>query len=131
MNVPENAPDGLGVADIGMGTADLVVDYYQNSQSYLTGPLQGTCHFGYSDPEEIHTRHGDFELITALHAMETLLGNKLALPPDSTVVDAGCGYGRVATTMAEEFGLRVIGADLTPVRLVEARRFTREHGLAG
>lgn len=127
MNVPEN----LNGITTDRGTADQVVDYYQNSQSYLHGPLQGTCHFGYSDPEEIRTRHGDFELLTALHAMETLLGNKLGLEPDSTVVDAGCGYGRVATTMAEEFGLRVIGADLTPVRLVEARRFTREHGLAG
>lgn len=124
-----NAPEGLEGTILGRGTADQVVEYYQDSQSYLHGPLQGACHFGYSEPDERFKRLQDFELSTALRSMEMLLGNKIDLPPGSTVVDGGCGYGRVATTISEQFGHRVIGVDLIPERLREARRFTNDHGV--
>jgi ubiquinone/menaquinone biosynthesis C-methylase UbiE len=114
---------------ISRGTTEQVIDYYQNAQSYLLGPLQGACHFGYSDPDDIRKKQGSFELTNSLRAMERLLGDRLDLPPYSTVVDAGCGYGRVATTLADEFGLRIIGADLIPKRLSEARQFTNVRGV--
>ncbi len=101
-----------------------IKNYYHEAQSYLTGPLQGACHFGYTEVGQ------PFEMNTALRAMETRLGEELNLSPDSIVVDAGCGYGRVATAMAGQFGLNVIGVDLMAERLAEAQRFTEEHGVA-
>lgn len=105
-------------------TRDKVVHYYQTSPSYLDGPLQGSCHFGYTEKGE------RFDLDTALHSMELLLGQTLNLPPGSQVLDAGCGYGRVARTLHEEFGYDVIGIDLVQERLIETKRFTQEHGIA-
>ncbi|HVA97212.1 MAG TPA: methyltransferase domain-containing protein [Candidatus Acidoferrales bacterium] len=98
--------------------------YYNEAQSYLTGQLQGTCHFGYTEVGQ------PFALGTALHGMEVQLGQALGLEPGATVVDAGCGFGRVAKTMASEFGLNVIGVDLVPQRVEEARRFAQEHGVS-
>ncbi len=106
-------------------TTERIAKYYiDETDSYLNGQLQGACHFGY-------TAEGDsFEPSTALRNMELLLGNILNLPPGSKVVDAGSGYGRVATRIAEEFGHTVIGVDLVPQRVEEARRFVQEHGVA-
>ncbi len=98
------------------------VRYYRDSQSYLEGPLQGTCHFGYSQPGE------RYELSAALRSMEILLGETLALPPGAKVIDAGCGYGRVAATLSKQFGYNVIGIDLIQERLKEARQHTTTHG---
>lgn len=106
-------------------TLERITSYYiDETESYLRGPLQGACHFGY-------TREGErFEFKTALHNMEVQLGEALSLPRGSTVVDAGCGYGRVAKTMASEYGLNVIGVDLIPQRVEEARRYIQEQGVA-
>lgn len=104
---------------------DQTIQYYEESLSYLTGPLQGTCHFGYSEPGE------PFQLDRALHSMETLLGETIALPPGSRVLDAGCGYGRVADTLSKEYGYDVIGIDLVQHRLREARRYTQANGTSG
>lgn len=101
------------------GTSHQIINYYVNSPGYLTGPLGGTCHFGFTPLGQ------PFELYSALYSMETLLGQKLSLPPGSLVLDAGCGYGRVATTMADRFGLNIIGIDLTRVRLKEALLYTQ------
>lgn len=105
-------------------TADRVVAYYRRSR-YLESELQGTGHFGYTQEGE------PFKLYSALRKMEHLLGEELALPPGSTVLDAGCGYGRVAATLAgPDFGLNIIGIDLVPERIEEARRYTQERGVA-
>lgn len=102
-----------------------IVKYYRESPDYLNGPLAGTCHFGYTPIGE------PFEVETALRSMEMLLGQKIALPPGSTVLDAGCGFGRVATTMASEpYDLNVVGIDLIPERLEEASRFIKAHDVS-
>lgn len=108
----------------GITTANRTIEYYSNSPEYLTGPLGGTCHFGFT-PEG-----NRFNLKEDLHSMEVLLGRKIGLSAGSTVLDAGCGYGRVAATMANEFGYRVLGVDLLAQRLNEARRYTTERGVA-
>ena len=100
------------------------VRYYEESQTYLTGPLKGTCHFGFTNEGE------PFQVEDALLSMELLLGRKLGLPGGSTVLDAGCGYGRVATTLHKEFGYNVVGIDLMSQRLSEADRFVAEQGAA-
>ncbi len=93
--------------------------YYADSPTYLTGPFGGACHFGYTPDGKA------FDLKAGLRAMENMLGQSLGLPPGSTVVDAGCGFGRVAATLSGEFGLNIIGIDLIFERLSEARRYTR------
>ena len=103
---------------------DQTVRYYVDSPSYLTGPLRGTCHFGYTPTGQ------RFNLRTDLRAMERLLGQTLDLPAGSPVVDAGCGFGRVSTTLAREFGYNMIGVDLIPDRLAEARRYTELNDVA-
>jgi ubiquinone/menaquinone biosynthesis C-methylase UbiE len=104
-------------------TVNQVRTYYGDSPGYLDGPLKGTCHFGYTPQGQ------EFELRSALSAMETRLGQALALPHGSTVIDAGCGFGRVATTLSGQFGLNVIGADLMSERLHEAYRYAKAHGV--
>jgi len=47
------------------------------------------------------------------------------LPPPATVLDAGCGTGRVAIKLAE-LGYRCTGIDLDPSMLAEARRSAPE-----
>jgi sterol 24-C-methyltransferase len=102
-----------------------IIKYYRNSPNYLNGPLEGTCHFGYT--EEGHP----FELQTALRSMEKLLGEKLSLSPGSTVLDAGCGFGRVAGTLSSgPFHLNVVGIDLIHERLQEAKRYTESQGVS-
>jgi len=105
-------------------TADMVGRYYRNSPGYLDGSFKGTCHFGFTPEGQ------EFELGSALRAMEMRLGEALALPPGSTVLDAGCGFGRVATTLNKEFGLKITGIDLLYERLTEAKRYTGNHGVS-
>ena len=112
---------GLGSNSI----ADQIVKYYRESLSYLNGPLGGTCHFGYTPIGE------PFDVKTSLSLMEMLLGQKISLPPGSTVLDAGCGFGRVATTIASKpYDLNVVGVDLIPERLEEASRFIEARGVS-
>lgn len=116
------------INSVGLGSnsiTDQIVRYYRQSPDYLNGPLAGTCHFGYTPIGE------PFELSAALRSMELLLGQKLALPPGSIVLDAGCGFGRVATTIASEpYDLNVVGIDLIPERLEEASRFIKAHDVS-
>lgn len=102
------------------------ISYYRNSPSYLNGPLGGTCHFGYTPEGQ------SFELHSALHSMETLLGKTLNLPPGSRVLDCGCGFGRVAKTLSSDpFNLDITAIDLIPERLREARRYSTVNGVSG
>ena len=106
-------------------TVSRIRDYYHNSLSYLTGPLGGTCHFGFTPENQ------QFELSSALHFMEMLLGKKLALPPGSRVLDGGCGFGRVAKTLSSDpFNLEVVAVDLMKERLQEAKRYEEVNGVA-
>lgn len=112
-----------GVERTKFSTVSQTVKYYRESPGYLNGPLSGTCHFGYTPIGE------PFKVKTALRSMEMLLGQQIGLPTGSTVLDAGCGFGRVATTLASEpYDLNVVGIDLIPERLEEASRFIEAHG---
>lgn len=106
-------------------TVNRIIKYYQDSPGYLNGPLAGTCHFGYTPDGE------SFNLQSSLVSMEVLLAQKLGLPPGSRVLDAGSGFSRVATTLAAEpFGLEIVGVDLIPARLKEARRYTKSRNVS-
>ena len=54
---------------------------------------------------------------------------RLALPPGSRVLDAGCGLGGSAFLMAREFGWRVDGIDLSRNMIAMARQRCAAHGL--
>ena len=83
-------------------TVGQIVDYYNRMEPSFLNVWQGACHFGYTEKGE------RFELKSALKTMEMRLGQELNLHLNSTVLDAGCGYARVATTMAQQFGLNVL-----------------------
>jgi ubiquinone/menaquinone biosynthesis C-methylase UbiE len=62
--------------------------------------------------------------------MEDVLAARLGLPSDSRVLDAGCGTGAVARSLASRHGLRVTGIDLLDWNLKEAIAKSAESGLA-
>ncbi len=99
-----------------------VKDYYFELNSGYLHDLGGVCHFGYHSDND-----GPYDLATAQHNMERLMGEKLGLPIGSRVLDAGCGFGPVARTLTSEFGLDVVGIDLMEeLRLPEAQKRNKE-----
>lgn len=104
-----------------------VLQYYSRSEEKgYWGFLKGRCHYGYSsenDPQPFNMESAQLE-------MERLLGKMLNLPPGSTVLDAGSGYGPVARTLAKEFDYRVSGIDLIPMRLQKAVQLNQEEGIS-
>ncbi|KAK6084724.1 hypothetical protein SCUP515_01220 [Seiridium cupressi] len=83
---------------------------------YLMGEAR---HFGWWDKDTTWP----FPLRPALRRMEHQLAFRLDLPPESYVLDLGCGAGGVAFTMAKNFGLRVRGIDITPAHLKLASEY--------
>jgi cyclopropane fatty-acyl-phospholipid synthase-like methyltransferase len=56
----------------------------------------------------------------------------LNFQPDSTrVLDLGCGKGAIAITLAHEFGFRVLGVDIFPPFIENARQRARDLGVEG
>ncbi|KPM52662.1 methyltransferase type 11 [Frankia sp. R43] len=86
--------------------------------------LRGTKHFGWYEAEDARWR-----LSPAMRRMEHQLGRRLGLETGSRVLDAGCGMGEVARTMAVHFGLDVTGIDILDFNLDEARRRSEKAGL--
>jgi sterol 24-C-methyltransferase len=103
-----------------------VTHYFRKLESRLSYRLLlgGTKHFGYYP-----TGSKDVPMETAMRLMEDKLGETLALPPGSYVLDAGSGEGDVAIRMASRFGLRVEGVDLIDFNVRKARRKAQRSGL--
>jgi sterol 24-C-methyltransferase len=103
-----------------------VVRYYDRTESRLGYRylLRGTKHFGWYEAGDSGWRFSP-----AMRRMEYQLGRRLGLPAGSRVLDAGCGMGDVARTLATEFGLDVTGIDLLDFNLAEARRRSERAGL--
>ena len=93
--------------------------YYDCSESRLgyTYLLGGTKHFGWYEPGVSMWSFG-----AAMRRMEDELAKRLALQPDSLVLDAGCGTGAVARALAQRSRLRVIGIDILDWNLQIARK---------
>ncbi len=53
------------------------------------------------------------------------LGYELDLPPSSSALDVGCGNGRHAIYISE-LGYNVLGIDLSPSKIAEAKKFESE-----
>uniref|UniRef100_A0A7C4PMP6 Class I SAM-dependent methyltransferase n=1 Tax=Anaerolinea thermolimosa TaxID=229919 RepID=A0A7C4PMP6_9CHLR len=56
---------------------------------------------------------------------------KLAeVKPGDTVIDLGCGDGRIVVTAAKVYGAKGIGVDINPVRIQEAEENARQANVA-
>lgn len=100
--------------------------YYDRTESrigylYL---LHGTKHFGWYEPGQ-----SKWQLTQAMRRMEDELGKRLNLPADAEVLDAGCGMGDVARTMATKYRLKVTGIDILDFNIEEARKRSASSGL--
>lgn len=106
---------------------DQVRSYYRKRESRWGYQLllSGVRHYGYYplDAPRISMRE-------AQRNMEDVLGEALALPAGSQVLDAGCGAGSVARRLASRFGLRVDGVDLLDELVSLARERAEAEGLA-
>ena len=84
----------------------------------------------YADPAEAaqyDNAHADFRDIDR-ECHETLA--RLELRPGDTLVDFGCGTGRLAVHAAQ-LGLRVIAVDISPAMLAQARAHAARAGAPG
>lgn len=101
-------------------------EYYGSWESRLGYRLLlgGNRHFGYYQPGT----KWPFPLSSAMWRSEDHLYKLLGLPPNSKVLDAGCGNGFVAIHFARN-GLRVLGVDATERHIQRARQNIRDQGM--
>lgn len=101
--------------------------YYDRTESRLgyRSLLGETKHFGWYESGQSKWRFA-----AAMRRMERVLGQRLARPAGASVLDAGCGVGDVARTLASEYGLDVTGMDILDFNLVRAAQRTEQSGLA-
>ncbi len=103
-----------------------VIDYYGGRESRwgYAFLLQGTKHFGYY-PQGAR----ELSMIQAQRLMEDRLAEKLDLPVNSLVLDAGCGEGNVALHLVSKYGLRIRGVDLLDWCVAKAQAKAAQYGL--
>jgi len=92
------------------GNAD-IIRYYDTAQFYYSHFWSRTAlHYGlwYRDTRT---------LAEAIANTDKLVSDALAIGPEDTVLDAGCGIGGTAIAIAESTGARVEGITLSPVQL--------------
>jgi SAM-dependent methyltransferase len=84
------------------------------------------------DTEPLHIK--DLALVDQLHtggARATLaLVDKTRITPDFHILDAGCGLGGSSRLLAQTFGCRVTGIDLSDVYIDAAHILTQRSGLS-
>lgn len=52
------------------------------------------------------------------------------LKPTDKLYDLGCGDGRIVVTAAKKYGVRAVGVDINPLRVVESERNVKTNGVA-
>lgn len=106
--------------------ASEVIRYYNKTESMWGYRLLlgGTKHFGFYPPGQ-----ENLSMRTAMQLMIDEVGNRLSLPSDSMVLDAGCGEGDAALRLAARLSLRVDGVDLLDFNIAKAKAKAQHHGL--
>ena len=67
----------------------------------------------------------------ACDALTKRLGDELGLTADDSLLECGCGYGASALCLARTVGpKRIVGIDVTEVRITEGNRLMAEQGLS-
>jgi len=74
---------------------------------------------------------GTETLEEAQRLKKQLIARKLRLEPGMRVLDIGCGWGGLAMTLAEDFGVEVLGVSLASEQLDLARERAAARGLDG
>jgi cyclopropane-fatty-acyl-phospholipid synthase len=97
---------------------DLSLELYR---SFLDEDLQYSC---------AYFERPDLSLEEAQLAKKRHIVGKLALEPDQTVLDIGCGWGGMALSLAAWAGARVDGVTLSTEQLATARARAEAMGLA-
>lgn len=102
--------------------------YYDRTESRIGYRLLlgETKHFGWYEPGQSMWR-----FTAAMRRMEQVLGERLSLPEGSAVLDAGCGVGEVARSLARDRGLNVTGVDILDFNISPARQRSLAGRLAG
>jgi cyclopropane-fatty-acyl-phospholipid synthase len=75
-------------------------------------------------------RRPDDSLDLAQAQKKALIAAKLRLQPGMRVLDIGCGWGGMALTLAQDYGVRVLGVTLSEEQHRVATARAREAGLA-
>lgn len=103
-----------------------VIRYFNTAESKwgYTLLLKGTKHFGYYPKGK-----ENISMAKAQRLMEDKLAEKLNLPTNSLVLDAGSGEGNVAINLARKYGLRIYGVDLLDFAVKKATSKSRELNL--
>lgn len=84
-----------------------------------------------NQPQEIQTRIAEVLRLRAdepeMRALTTSYLSRIVVPENARVLELGCGTGRVTRMIADLKGVsEVVGLDLSPVLLQEARAFCRD-----
>jgi cyclopropane fatty-acyl-phospholipid synthase-like methyltransferase len=51
------------------------------------------------------------------------------IQPQDVLYDLGCGDGRIAIAAAQQFGIRTVGIDIDPARILDARIQAKQSGV--
>lgn len=105
-----------------------VMPYYRAFESRFgyAALLGRTRHFGWYEPG-----HFPWAFTAAMRRMELVLARRLALHPASSVLDAGCGAGDTARTVARASGVYVTGIDGIEPDVAIARQRSARAGEPG
>ncbi|WP_425506618.1 class I SAM-dependent methyltransferase [Streptomyces rectiverticillatus] len=105
-----------------------VMPYYRafGSRFGYATLLGRTRHFGWYEPG-----HSPWGFTAAMRRMELVVARKLALPPESPVLDAGCGVGDTARTIARAGGVYITGIDGIEPDVAIARQRSARAGEPG
>ncbi|WP_053666041.1 class I SAM-dependent methyltransferase [Streptomyces sp. MMG1121] len=105
-----------------------VMPYYRAFESRFgyMALLGRTRHFGWYEPGD-----SPWRFTAAMRRMEVIAARKLALPPASSVLDAGCGVGDTARTVARASGVYLTGIDGIESDIAIARQRSARAGEPG
>ncbi|MFV8132224.1 class I SAM-dependent methyltransferase [Streptomyces syringium] len=103
-----------------------VLPYYRAFESRFgyAALLGRTRHFGWYEPGD-----SPWGFPAAMRRMEVVAARKLALPPGASVLDAGCGVGDTARTVARAGGVCVTGIDGIEPDIAIARQRSARAGV--
>lgn len=126
----EIVPKLYSCYNVGMNTINNiqdVIDYYHTWESRLGYVLllKGTRHFGYYPEGKEKLSYQE-----AQEEMNKNLAKRINLPSNSKILDAGCGEGNTAISLAKSHGYQIEGIDLLDASIKKAQENIRQAGVS-